>query len=83
MVYEGINFNEDWVKSKTQDEFLAEVKINTHWWPNDSKRIEKAISFYSLIMPKAKAGPKKPAKAITDKEQDNDVHRTTSDDQQV
>ncbi len=82
MTYEGINFIEDWVKTKTQDEFLAEVEVNKEtWWPNDPKRIEKANAVYSLIMPKAKAGRKKPADALTDKE--NDVHGAKPDDSEV
>jgi hypothetical protein len=86
MTYEGINFTEDWVRSKSLDEFLAECEVNKDvWWPNDPNRIQKAKSFYALIMPvvKAKAGGKTPAKAFINKELDNDVHGTESNDQQV
>lgn len=83
MMYEGINFNEDWIKSQTQDEFLSEVEVNKEtWWPNDPNRVDKANAVYLLLMPKAKAGVKKaPAKALTDKE--NDIHGDSPDDQQV
>ena len=55
MIYEGINFNEAWVKSVSIEDFMSEVEANeSAWWPNDPKRKEKAKAAYNLIVPKSK-----------------------------
>lgn len=54
MTYEGISFNESWIKQKSLKEFLAEVRKNKHWWPDDENRIDKAKSLYFLIVPATK-----------------------------
>ena len=77
MVYEGLNFTDEWVRSVSLEKFLAELEINQHWWENDPKRKEKAKEVYFLINPKAKAGVKAPAAAKSN----NDVHGAASNDQ--
>lgn len=54
MKYEGISFNEAWIKARSLKEFLAEVRKNKHWWPDDENRIDKAKSLYFLIVPATK-----------------------------
>jgi hypothetical protein len=83
MMYDGINFNEAWIKSISLEQFLAEVEVNKDaWWPGDAKRKEKAKEVYNLINPKAKAGAKAPAAAKV-KDSEDDIHGATSNDQQV
>lgn len=47
MNYEGINFNDSWVASKTEKEFLAEADIN-QWFDGDKNRKFKLKEVYSL-----------------------------------
>lgn len=47
MNYEGINFNDNWVASKTEKEFLAEADIN-QWFDGDKNRKFKLKEVYSL-----------------------------------
>lgn len=53
MNYDGINFNEDWIASKTKKEFLAEANINK-WFDGDTNRNSKLDEVYSLCNKVAK-----------------------------
>ena len=71
MTYEGINFNETWVKGLSVDEFMTEAEVNKDaWWPNDPKRKEKAKAAYNLMVPKSKkaAVPVRAAASIDEEE---------------
>ncbi len=47
MNYEGINFNEVWVVSKTEKEFLVEADIN-QWFDGDKNRKTKLKEVYFI-----------------------------------
>ena len=76
MRYDGISFNEAWVKEKSLKEFIAEVRLNKHWWPDDPKRIEKAKSLYFLLT-KQEVAPETEPSSIDMK---HDIHGPAAED---
>lgn len=57
MKFEGISFNENWIASKTEEEFLGEASVNKHWFENDPNRDAKLKELYALVVPTPEAAP--------------------------
>jgi hypothetical protein len=64
IVYEGIAFNAEWIRSKSEKDFLKEGDVNKHWFEGDPNRTAKLKEVYALATKKedAPAPAPEPAK---------------------